>query len=85
MDSRVSFREHIEKGHHLIVEAPPRLWLIPLTLRTRIQYYQEAADRIRAQVERLWQTSRARMSRGCFERMGVVKNIWEWGAPPWWD
>lgn len=80
-----SFREMSESAQGQSGYQPQQLWLIPIHLRSREQYYKEAEERIRAQIEEVWELSgRGYPSREAFERSETVANIWGWRAPVWW-
>ena len=81
----VSFRELIESGVPDPGYEAAGLWLLPILLRPRIQYYKEMAARIRLQIDRLWDTSGYMFgSREKFEQSDTVDTIWRIGSPPWW-
>lgn len=64
---------------------PQPLWLIPIQLRSRIQYYQEVADRALADIERSWDASgRYYRSREEFDASDFVRHIWQRSSPFWW-
>ena len=64
---------------------PPLLWLIPIYLRNRRQYYLEAVKRTRQQLDALWEQVRdVYNSREEFERSHTVEFIWNRSGPPWW-
>jgi hypothetical protein len=85
-DSRVpTFREMCESGAGHGGYQPQQLWLIPILLRSREQYYREAEEAIRNRIDEVWELSgRAYGSRAAFEQSATVANIWAWNAPIWW-
>ena len=80
-----SFREMSEAGGGHGGYQPQQLWLIPIHLRSREQYYDEAEGRIRARIEEVWELSGgAWESREAFEGSETVANRWGWRTPVWW-
>jgi hypothetical protein len=64
---------------------PLQLALIPILLRTRHQYYEEAAKRIDRQIEETWrQTSKQHETLEQFRNSDFAKGIWRHDSPSWW-
>jgi len=64
---------------------PLLLWMIPVYLRTRQEYYLDAVKNARRRIDALWeQTKNSYESRDEFERTRIVEYIWNRSGPPWW-
>lgn len=64
---------------------PLCLWLIPVLLRSRKQYYADAVAKTKQLVEWYWKTrGPAFASRADFEKSTFLQQTWEREAPPWW-
>ncbi len=80
-----SFRELVESKTPNDDYEPLSLWLIPLYLRSRKQYYDEAADSIKKHIDELWEKVRDIFpSRDEFEKTDSVDSIWARYTPYWW-
>ena len=80
-----TFRELVEAGIEFDPYEPQILLLIPVYLRSRRQYYEEAAQRIHRKIEDFWQSqSHWYEFRDEFEKSSLVTWIWDSGSPPWW-
>lgn len=64
---------------------PPLLWLLPIFLRPRNQYYADAATAVRKRIEEQWRDyGNIYRDRDEFGKSSFVKRAWESGSPPWW-
>jgi hypothetical protein len=81
-----SFREMVKNGMKDDGYEPQLLWLIPIFLRPRIQYYDEAAADIHRRTDEYWSRSGQQVygSREEFEQSSLVQWIWDSGHPYWW-
>ena len=78
-----SFRELVENNYDDY--EPLALWLIPLYLRSREQYYEEAANSIRKHIEDLWVKLKVVFpNRDDFDKLNVIDSIWQRYTPYWW-
>ena len=87
MQSKVPsfFREIAENKKPDYSYEPLCLWLIPLYLRTRQRYYDEAASKIKKYIDNLWdKVSGGFTTRDEFEKSTIVESIWGRYAPYWW-
>jgi hypothetical protein len=86
MQSKVkSFREIVESKKPGDDYEPLMLWLIPFYLRTRQQYYDEAASKIKKYIDDLWnKVSDTFYTRDEFEKSTVLESIWDSYTPYWW-
>jgi hypothetical protein len=84
--STPSFREIVEGGLEDDGYEPQSLWLIPIFLRSRIQYYNEAAASIQTRIEEYWERfgQSTYNSREEFKQTSLVEWIWSNGHPYWW-
>jgi hypothetical protein len=79
-----SFRESVEMGEGDGYE-PQLLWLIPLTLRSRKQFYDEVVATIRNDIERGWkQFAHLYLDRAKYEASSYVDSLWRGHSPYWW-
>ena len=80
------FREVVERGLEDDGYEPQSLWLIPVFLRSRVQYYDEAAASIRKRIEEHWEQfgQNTYNSREEFEQSSFVEWIWSDSHPYWW-
>lgn len=64
---------------------PLSLGLIPILLRSRKQYYQDAVATTRKLIDWYWETSKTIYpSRAHFEGSDFIQGVWEREAPLWW-
>ncbi len=64
---------------------PVSLWLIPILLRSRKQYYDDAVAATRKHIEYCWQTCKSIYpSIVDFEQSDSGQHIWERESPLWW-
>jgi hypothetical protein len=80
-----TFREMSESGQGHGGYEPQQLWRVPIYLRSRETYYQEAEEGVRRRIDDIWELSgRAYGSREAFEQSETVENMWGWYTPVWW-
>jgi hypothetical protein len=82
----LSFREAVESSIEDDGYEPQLLWLIPIFLRSRIQYYDETVARVRRRIEEHWKQSgqESYETREEFEQSKFVQWIWYSEHPYWW-
>jgi hypothetical protein len=81
----VNFREAVERGIKDDDYEPQILWLIPIYLRSRIQYYDEVISRIHREIDNLRRRYvSAYPSPEAFEKSSIVNAVWYRNSPLWW-
>jgi hypothetical protein len=64
---------------------PLQLWLLPIHLRSRRQFYEDAVAQAQRRIEGLWATQGFLFaSRDEFDGSASVENVWRSLSPPWW-
>jgi hypothetical protein len=81
-----SFRDLALSGQPSTDYAPQPIVSIPIYLRNKSQYYKDAVDAVRKQLDILWEaySQRPGADRDEFERSERAKWFWDHGTPPWW-
>ena len=81
----VNFREAVERGIKDDDYEPQILWLIPIYIRSRIQYYDEVISRIHREIDNLRRRYvSAYPSPEAFEKSSIVNAVWYRNSPLWW-
>ena len=81
----MNFREAVERGIKDDDYEPQILWLIPIYLRSRIQYYDEVISRIHREIDNLRRRYvSAYPSPEAFEKSSIVNVVWYRNSPLWW-
>ena len=81
----MNFREAVERGIKDDDYEPQILWLIPIYLRSRIQYYDEVISRIHREIDNLRRCYvSAYPSPEAFEKSSIVNVVWYRNSPLWW-
>ena len=81
----MNFREVVERGIKDDDYEPQILWLIPIYLRSRIQYYDEVISRIHREIDNLRRRYvSAYPSPEAFEKSSIVNVVWYRNSPLWW-
>ena len=85
MRSPPTFRELAESGEGPGDYDPHQLWLIPIHLRSRQEYYREVEASITADVDAHWRdTGHLHGSREDFDASHFVEYLWSSRSPFWW-
>jgi hypothetical protein len=64
---------------------PVQLWLLPILLRTRQQYYDDAIAKVKRDIEHMWQSSGSLYpTREAFDSSDFVDGVWRRASPYWW-